>query len=112
MSPKKDILGRLFEIEKSAVKTIAEADDIETVEALKVSLIGRREGRLSEILKKISDLEPETRREVGAESNRIKNVITEALSLSTGSVISSLGIGMLLMEGIGDTIRVSLSADP
>ena len=71
MSPKKGILGRLFEIEKSAVKTIAEADDIETVEALKVSLIGRREGRLSEILKKISDLEPETRREVGAESNRI-----------------------------------------
>ena len=82
MSPKKDILGRLLEIEKSAVKTIAEADDIETVEALKVSLIGRREGRLSEILKKISDLEPETRREVGAESNRIKNVITEALSLA------------------------------
>ena len=82
MSPKKGILGRLFEIEKSAVKTIAEADDIETVEALKVSLIGRREGRLSEILKKISDLEPETRREVGAESNRIKNVITEALSLA------------------------------
>ena len=82
MSPKKDILGRLLEIEKSAVKTIAEADDIETVEALKVSLIGRREGRLSQILKKISDLEPETRREVGAESNRIKNVITEALSLA------------------------------
>ena len=82
MSPKKDILGRLFEIEKSAVKTIAEANDIETVEALKVSLIGRREGRLSEILKKISDLAPETRREVGAESNRIKNVITEALSLA------------------------------
>ena len=82
MSPKKDILGRLLEIEKSAVKTIAEADDIETVEALKVSLIGRREGRLSQILKKISNLEPETRREVGAESNRIKNVITEALSLA------------------------------
>ena len=82
MSPKKDILGRLLEIEKSAVKTIAEADDIETVEALKVSLIGRRGGRLSQILKKISNLEPETRREVGAESNRIKNVITEALSLA------------------------------
>jgi (E)-4-hydroxy-3-methylbut-2-enyl-diphosphate synthase len=38
--------------------------------------------------------------------------ITEAGSLSTGSVKSSIGIGMLLMEGIGDTIRVSLSADP
>jgi len=38
--------------------------------------------------------------------------ITEAGSLSAGSIKSSIGIGMLLMEGIGDTIRVSLSADP
>ena len=38
--------------------------------------------------------------------------ITEAGSISSGSVKSSIGIGMLLMEGIGDTIRVSLSADP
>ena len=38
--------------------------------------------------------------------------ITEAGSLIPGSIKSSLGIGMLLMEGIGDTIRVSLSADP
>jgi len=38
--------------------------------------------------------------------------ITEAGSLTTGSVKSSIGMGMLLMEGIGDTIRVSLSANP
>ena len=38
--------------------------------------------------------------------------ITEAGSLMPGSVKSALGIGMLLSEGIGDTIRVSLSADP
>ncbi len=38
--------------------------------------------------------------------------ITEAGSLTSGSIKSSIGIGMLLMEGIGDTIRVSLSADP
>ena len=38
--------------------------------------------------------------------------ITEAGSLTSGSVKSSIGMGMLLMEGIGDTIRVSLSADP
>ena len=38
--------------------------------------------------------------------------ITEAGSLTSGSIKSSIGMGMLLMEGIGDTIRVSLSADP
>ena len=38
--------------------------------------------------------------------------ITEAGSLTSGSVKSSIGMGNLLMDGIGDTIRVSLSADP
>ena len=38
--------------------------------------------------------------------------ITEAGGLITGSIKSSIGIGQLLMKGIGDTIRVSLSADP
>jgi (E)-4-hydroxy-3-methylbut-2-enyl-diphosphate synthase len=38
--------------------------------------------------------------------------VTEAGGLFAGIVKSSLGIGMLLAEGIGDTIRVSLTRDP
>jgi (E)-4-hydroxy-3-methylbut-2-enyl-diphosphate synthase len=38
--------------------------------------------------------------------------ITEAGALRTGTVKSSIGIGALLWAGIGDTIRVSLAADP
>ena len=38
--------------------------------------------------------------------------ITEAGGLRGGSVKSAIGLGMLLAEGIGDTIRVSLAADP
>ena len=38
--------------------------------------------------------------------------ITEAGGLRTGTIKSALGIGSLLWAGIGDTIRVSLSADP
>jgi (E)-4-hydroxy-3-methylbut-2-enyl-diphosphate synthase len=38
--------------------------------------------------------------------------VTEAGGLFPGVVKSSLGIGMLLAEGIGDTIRVSLTRDP
>jgi len=38
--------------------------------------------------------------------------ITEAGTLVTGAVKSSVGMGMLLADGIGDTIRVSLSAEP
>jgi (E)-4-hydroxy-3-methylbut-2-enyl-diphosphate synthase len=38
--------------------------------------------------------------------------VTEAGSKIPGTVKSSMGIGMLLSEGIGDTIRISLSEDP
>lgn len=38
--------------------------------------------------------------------------VTEAGALYAGIVKSSIGIGMLLAEGIGDTIRVSLTRDP
>ncbi|MBI4797172.1 MAG: flavodoxin-dependent (E)-4-hydroxy-3-methylbut-2-enyl-diphosphate synthase [Desulfarculus sp.] len=38
--------------------------------------------------------------------------VTEAGGLLAGTVKSSVGIGALLLEGIGDTLRVSLTADP
>ena len=38
--------------------------------------------------------------------------VTEAGGLYPGTVKSSIGIGMLLAEGIGDTLRVSLTRDP
>jgi len=38
--------------------------------------------------------------------------ITEAGMLRDGTIKSSIGLGILLFEGIGDTIRVSLAADP
>src|SRR3954465_14972789 len=38
--------------------------------------------------------------------------VTEAGTVFSGSIKSAVGIGPLLAEGIGDTIRVSLSADP
>ncbi len=37
--------------------------------------------------------------------------VTEAGSAFTGTIKSSIGLGILLMEGIGDTIRISLTAD-
>ena len=38
--------------------------------------------------------------------------ITEAGALRSGTVKSSVGLGLLLMDGIGDTLRISLAADP
>ena len=38
--------------------------------------------------------------------------ITESGTLTSGTIKSSLGLGMILYQGIGDTVRVSLTGDP
>ena len=38
--------------------------------------------------------------------------ITEAGTLISGNIKSSIGLGLILSQGIGDTIRVSLTGDP
>jgi (E)-4-hydroxy-3-methylbut-2-enyl-diphosphate synthase len=38
--------------------------------------------------------------------------VTEAGTIFRGTILSSIGLGILLYEGIGDTLRVSLTADP
>lgn len=45
-------------------------------------------------------------------NNPIHLGITEAGGFRNGTVKSAIGLGLLLWEGIGDTIRVSLAADP
>jgi len=38
--------------------------------------------------------------------------VTEAGSVFRGTIVSSIGLGILLYDGIGDTLRISLTADP
>jgi (E)-4-hydroxy-3-methylbut-2-enyl-diphosphate synthase len=38
--------------------------------------------------------------------------VTEAGTIFRGTIMSSIGLGILLYDGIGDTLRVSLTADP
>jgi len=52
-------------------------------------------------------------RQLAAQINQPLHLgITEAGGLRSGTVKSAIGLGALLMEGIGDTIRISLAADP
>lgn len=50
---------------------------------------------------------------IAAKSNYPLHVgITEAGTINAGKIKSSVGLGIILYEGIGDTIRVSLTGDP
>ncbi len=93
-----DHVGAIVE---NALEHVAMLEDM-GVEAIKVAL------QSSAVLETV-----EAYRRFAAVSDRPLHVgVTEAGTLFSGLIRSSAGIGALLMEGIGDTIRISLSDDP
>lgn len=80
------------------IKILEELDFYNTVVSLKASDIFRTIEAYEEF-SKISDYP-------------LHLGITESGTMQRGTVKSSIGIGYLLLKGIGDTIRVSLTADP
>jgi (E)-4-hydroxy-3-methylbut-2-enyl-diphosphate synthase len=93
-----DRVGALVE---SAREYVGMLEDM-GVKAMKVSL------KSSDVLETIESY----RRFSGISQWPLHLGVTEAGPLLSGLIRSSVGIGVLLEEGIGDTIRVSLSADP
>ena len=105
-SIEKDILKKYGDVTADAMVESA-LRHIELVRSLdfheiKVSLKASDVGRTVEAYRLLSD-QTDLPLHVG---------VTEAGSLYSGIVKSALGIGTLLAEGIGDTIRVSLTRDP
>lgn len=85
----------------SAAEQVALLEDL-GVTAIKVSL------KSSDVRETIAAY-----RRFAASSRRPLHLgVTEAGTLFSGAIRSAAGMGILLAEGIGDTIRVSLSADP
>ncbi len=105
-SLQKDILNKYKEVTPEAMVESAfrHIDLIKSLDfhELKVSL------KASDVQRTV-----ESYRLLSAQSDLPLHVgVTEAGTLFSGIVKSSLGIGMLLAEGIGDTLRVSLTRDP
>jgi phenylalanyl-tRNA synthetase alpha chain len=67
-----DLLNALQELETDGRRAIAGADSAEALEAVRVALLGRREGRLTAILRRLGELDPASRPAVGAQANRVK----------------------------------------
>lgn len=74
----------------------------EGVENLVVSIKSSRVGETIDACRKLAAA-TDTPQHIG---------ITEAGSIAYGSIKSAVGLGVLLLDGIGDTIRVSLTGDP
>ncbi len=74
-----DLLEALGRIERDGKDAIERADGAEELERARVEWIGRK-GRLTSVLRGLGQLAPEDRRSVGAEANRVKEVLNEILN--------------------------------
>lgn len=74
-----DRVARLEALESEARSAIAEAADARRLEQLRVEYLGRKQGRITAVMRALAELEPGERRVVGAAANRVKRVITELL---------------------------------
>ena len=69
----------LRELESEALAAIAEAGDADSLEQVRVTYLGRSEGRISAILRGLGRLSPEERPAVGQTANRVKLAVSQAL---------------------------------
>ena len=71
--------AQLDELREAALREIADADDPDQLQAVETAYLGRREGRLKQVLDGIGRLPAEERPRVGAAANQVKQQVTAAL---------------------------------
>jgi len=79
MSGNEALVEALQALEAEALAAIEQASELGILEGLRISYLGRKEGRISGILRGLGKLSPEERPPVGAEANRVKGVVQDAL---------------------------------
>lgn len=76
----------LESLKKSALLNIGQASDAVTLEQIENELLGRKNGRLTEIMKGLKDLSPEEKKTIGQSANDIKNEIEKAISVRSSEL--------------------------
>jgi phenylalanyl-tRNA synthetase alpha chain len=72
-------LEELRELESQAMEAVRSARSEGDLEGVRIDFLGRKDGRLSRILKRLGEFPPQERPRVGAEANRVKTLLREAL---------------------------------
>jgi phenylalanyl-tRNA synthetase alpha chain len=80
------LLDALRGLEAEALAAVADAEDSEALEAVRVEFLGRKDGRISGILRRLGDLSAEEKPPVGAEANRVKTAVQESIDARTAAL--------------------------
>src|SRR5688572_18908923 len=86
MSAKDNLIAALEQLEAEGRAEIPAAASKAELEALRIKYLGRKEGKLTAILRALGSLSTEDKPAVGAVSNRVKTVISELLEAREASL--------------------------
>ena len=89
MSDAVGMVQTLKELEGEALTAIESASDAEALEQARVRFLGRKEGRISAVARGMGALSPEDRPLVGAEANRVKQTVQDALERQGAQLLTS-----------------------
>lgn len=79
MSGNESLFQGLKTLEAEALDAIGQASKAEALEDIRIRYLGRKDGKISGVLRKMGRISPEDRPRVGAEANRVKGAVQEAL---------------------------------
>ena len=86
MSDSNSLIDTLKALETEALAAIRAAADADTLEELRIAYMGRKEGRISSILRGLGALDVSERPAVGAQANRVKEALQAALEEREGEL--------------------------
>jgi phenylalanyl-tRNA synthetase alpha chain len=91
-----EYLAGIAALEREGGAAIAGAESPEVVETARNQLLGRKSGRLTELMKALPTLPPEARREAGAAVNRVKQLLEEAIEARRAELAAGASAPRLL----------------
>jgi len=95
-----DLIRELDDLEQDARSRIDAADSMAALDALRIALLGRKEGRLTAVLRRLGELSPDARPAVGKRANEVKEAVAELLEARAagleGSASSEAGMDLTL----------------
>lgn len=90
MSGKNELIRNLETLEIEALGAVGEAEDEDRLDELRVSYLGRKDGRISGILRGLGGLDAADRPVVGARANQVKVSVQEALDARRGELAAAV----------------------
>ena len=81
MDPQPSLIDELARLEQEGVAAFQAATDASTLDAVRIEYLGRKDGLISRVLRRLGALPADERPSVGAEANRLKHVLQQTLEV-------------------------------